>query len=73
MPFQIYKIFVIEERFGFNKMKPATFVMDKIKGYVLAAIMGGLVLGILLWLVDLTGRKFLDLVLGVYHALSASL
>ncbi len=58
LPFQLYKIFVIEERFGFNKMTPALFVKDKIKGYLLAAIMGGLVLGILLWLVDWLGESF---------------
>ena len=58
LPFQWYKIFVIEERFGFNKMTVATFIKDKLKGYVLAAIMGGLVLGILLWLVDVLGESF---------------
>lgn len=58
LPFQLYKIFVIEERFGFNKMTVGIFIKDKLKGYVLAAIMGGLVLGILLWLVDVLGESF---------------
>ena len=32
LPFGIYKIFVIEERFGFNKTTWPTFIKDKIKG-----------------------------------------
>ena len=35
IPFSLYKTFVIEERFGFNKMKLSTFFIDKIKGYLL--------------------------------------
>ena len=58
LPFQWYKIFVIEEKFGFNKMTKATFVKDKLKGYVLSIIMGGLVIGALFWLVDWMGEGF---------------
>ena len=31
LPFQIYSTFVIEEKFGFNKTTPLTFITDKIK------------------------------------------
>ncbi len=31
-PFAYYKTFVIEEKFGFNKTTPKTFITDKIKG-----------------------------------------
>ena len=41
IPFSLYKTFVIEERFGFNKMKLSTFFIDKIKGYLLMILMGG--------------------------------
>lgn len=58
IPFSIYSTFVIEERFGFNKTTPKTFVMDKIKGYLLTIIIGGLVLSILLWLVQTLGENF---------------
>ena len=44
IPFSIYDTFVIEERFGFNKTTPLTFFMDLVKGFILAAILGGLLL-----------------------------
>ncbi len=40
LPFNIYGTFVIEERFGFNKTTPKTFVMDRIKGLVLSLVLG---------------------------------
>src|ERR1051326_6552315 len=40
-PFSLYHTFVIEEKFGFNKMTVKTFILDKLKGYLLAAIIGG--------------------------------
>jgi len=48
LPFSIYDTFVIEERFGFNKTTPATFIKDLIKGLMLSIIIGGpLLAGIL--------------------------
>lgn len=40
LPFTIYNTFVIEEKFGFNRVTPATFVMDRVKGLLLAAAIG---------------------------------
>lgn len=40
LPFSIYSTFVIEERFGFNKTTPRTFVADLLKGLALAAVLG---------------------------------
>jgi len=40
LPFSIYSTFVIEERFGFNKTTPKTFVLDLIKGIALGALLG---------------------------------
>ncbi len=37
-PFNIYETFVIEERFGFNKTTPKTFIFDKLKGWLVAAV-----------------------------------
>lgn len=37
IPFQLYKIFVIEENFGFNTMKISTFLVDKIKSYLISS------------------------------------
>ncbi len=48
LPFSIYSTFIIEERFGFNKTTPATFIFDLIKGLLLAVVLGGpLLIGIL--------------------------
>lgn len=48
LPFSIYSTFVIEERFGFNKTTPKTFVLDMLKGLALGIVLGGpLLAGIL--------------------------
>ena len=41
LPFSIYSTFVIEEKFGFNKTTPRTFILDIIKGLLLSAVIGG--------------------------------
>lgn len=41
LPFSIYSTFVIEERFGFNKTTPLTFVTDLLKGLGLGIALGG--------------------------------
>ncbi len=41
LPFSVYATFVIEERFGFNRTTPATFILDRVKGLALAAVLGG--------------------------------
>tara|TARA_B100001250_G_scaffold183313_1_gene157758 strand:- start:12 stop:1250 length:1239 start_codon:yes stop_codon:yes gene_type:complete len=48
IPFQLYQNFIIEEKFGFNKMSFKTFFLDKIKSYFLVIIVGGLLISILL-------------------------
>ncbi|QSE96000.1 M48 family metallopeptidase [Fulvivirga lutea] len=58
LPFSLYSTFVIEERFGFNKTTLKTFVLDKVKGYVLAAIIGGLLLSALIFLIQTLGNSF---------------
>ncbi|NBB77022.1 MAG: M48 family metalloprotease [Bacteroidetes bacterium] len=40
IPFSIYSTFVIEERYGFNKTTPKTFILDRIKGLFLTAVIG---------------------------------
>lgn len=39
-PFSYYSTFVIEEKFGFNRSNLKTFVLDKLKGYLLALLIG---------------------------------
>ncbi|RLL82566.1 Ste24 endopeptidase [Mesotoga sp. H07pep.5.4] len=40
LPFSIYSTFILENRYGFNRTTPKTFVSDKIKGVLLAAAIG---------------------------------
>lgn len=40
LPFSVYDTFVIEQKFGFNRATPRTFIMDRLKGLVLAAVLG---------------------------------
>ncbi|TAL63039.1 MAG: M48 family peptidase, partial [Bacteroidetes bacterium] len=58
MPFSLYKTFVIEEKFGFNKTSLKTFILDKLKGYVLAAIVGGGLFALIIWIYQSTGQYF---------------
>ena len=41
LPFDIHDTFVIEERYGFNKTTPRTFILDRLKGAALAIVLGG--------------------------------
>lgn len=58
VPFQWYRTFVIEEKYGFNKMTPRLFVVDKIKGYIITFIIGGLLLWALIGLINQLGEGF---------------
>ena len=58
IPFQWYSTFVIEEKYGFNKTTARTFISDKLKGYLLGALIGGALLAILIYLVNSIGPNF---------------
>jgi STE24 endopeptidase len=58
LPFGIYKTFVIEEKYGFNKTTTKTFVLDFIKGLFLSAIIGGSILALLTCVFYLTPNNF---------------
>ena len=57
-PFEIYNVFVLEEKFGFNRTTPKTFVLDKIKGMVLGAVIGSGLLSLIIWIWLSTGNYF---------------
>ena len=57
-PFAVYDTFVIEERFGFNKTTVKTFITDKLKSWMLGAIIGGGILSAIIWFYTLTGKNF---------------
>jgi STE24 endopeptidase len=57
-PFSVYDVFVIEEKFGFNKTTVKTFILDKLKGWLLGAIIGGGILSLVIWFYQLTTNYF---------------
>ena len=56
IPFSYYSTFVIEEKFGFNKTTIATYFSDKGKQYLLMIIIGGPVLGAILYFFENAGE-----------------
>ena len=58
IPFSLYKTFVIEEKFGFNKATKKIFFLDKIKGLLMTIILGGSILSIITWFYEFTGNYF---------------
>ncbi|MBU0544700.1 MAG: M48 family metallopeptidase [Proteobacteria bacterium] len=55
LPFSIYDTFVIEERFGFNKTTPITFISDIFKGLFLTILLGGPLLAGILYFFEWAG------------------
>jgi len=58
LPFSYYKTFVIEEKFGFNKTTIKTFVIDKLKGWFMLAVIGGGILALITWFYQITTSNF---------------
>ena len=56
LPFSVYQTFIIEERFGFNKTTVATFLLDLLKGMLLAVLLGGPLLAAILWFFGTSGQ-----------------
>jgi STE24 endopeptidase len=57
-PFSYYKTFVIEEKFGFNKMTRKTFWLDKLKSWLMSIILGGGILAIIMVFYQFSGEYF---------------
>jgi STE24 endopeptidase len=58
IPFSCYNTFVIEEKYGFNKTTVKTFVLDKVKGYLLTLVIGGVLLFGAIYIVSLLENGF---------------
>ncbi len=57
-PFSYYSTFVIEEKYGFNKTTRKTFALDKLKGGMMAVVIGGGLLAVIIWFYESTGANF---------------
>jgi STE24 endopeptidase len=56
LPFSIYRHFVLEEKFGFNKMTVKTFISDEVKGLLLAIVFVLPILYLVLYLMANLGQ-----------------
>ncbi|MGA2296617.1 MAG: M48 family metallopeptidase [FCB group bacterium] len=54
-PFSVYSTFVIEEKFGFNKTIPKTFILDIIKSLGLGILLGAPLLLLVLYILQFAG------------------
>ncbi len=55
LPLSLMQTFGVEQRFGFNKMTPALWISDLLKGVLLGAVLGLPLLALVLWLMDVGG------------------
>jgi STE24 endopeptidase len=55
LPFEYYKTFNIDERFGFNKMTPKMFFTDLVKHSLVGILLGAPILFAALWLMQSAG------------------
>lgn len=56
LPFEYYKTFVVDEKFGFNKMTPAMFFSDLVKHSLVGLALGAPILFAALWLMQGAGH-----------------
>ncbi len=54
-PFDLIRTFVIEQKFGFNKMTLKLYLLDAVKGFALAAAIGIPLLLVTFWLMEKMG------------------
>jgi len=58
LPLTLYRTFVVEERFGFNRMTPALFLADLAKSTAVGAALGIPLLLLVLWLMGRMGEQW---------------
>ena len=65
LPFDVYHIFVLEEKFGFNQTTVKTFILDRLKGLLLGVLLGGGFIALIVLIYNSTGNYFWIIALGV--------
>ena len=58
IPFSIYHTFIIEEKFGFNKTTKKTYIIDKLKSWLLTILFGGGILSFIILQFEYVGQNF---------------
>jgi len=70
LPFGIYRTFVLEQRFGFNRTSAGTFAADQLKGWALGLALGGAVAACVLWIMATAGSAWWAVGWGAWLAFS---
>jgi STE24 endopeptidase len=70
LPFSLYRTFVIEARYGFNRTRPLLFVTDLLKGLLLTLAIGTPLLWLVLWLMQSAGTLWWVYVWAVWMGFS---
>lgn len=70
LPFSLYRTFVIENRYGFNRTTPLLLISDLLKGLVLTVIIGAPLLWVVLWLMQSAGTLWWVYVWAVWMGFS---
>lgn len=55
LPFELYRTFRIEQRFGFNRMTWKLYLIDMLKGLAIGAVIGLPIAALMLWIMAATG------------------
>ncbi len=58
LPFSIYRTFVVEERFGFNRITPAIFLTDLMKSILVSFLLGAPLIAMILWIMAVAGDNW---------------
>jgi STE24 endopeptidase len=70
LPFSVWRTFVLEARFGFNRTTPAVFVVDLLKAIALGGLLGGGVVAVVLWTMQASGERWWLIAWAVWTAFS---
>jgi STE24 endopeptidase len=55
LPFEIYRTFGLEQRFGFNRMTWQLYLADSVKGILIGIVIGAPIAALILWLMGAAG------------------
>jgi len=58
LPFELYRTFRIEQRFGFNRMTWKLYLADMFKGALVGALIGLPIAALILWIMGATGHMW---------------
>ena len=70
LPVTLYRTFVLEERFGFNKMTAQLWLADFLKSSVIGALVGLPIAALILWMMNATGSFWWVWAWGVWMGLN---